>query len=133
VKTPVTLSGLLVEAEPVSHATDGPVLSDLVPVAATARRTFAATDRVRGFVRVYQGLTRAAMPGYITAEIRDTTDRIVLRQESRVVTDQLGASRAVDFTVDLPVARLAAGEYLLSVEARHGNETARRQARFTVR
>jgi hypothetical protein len=34
--------------------------------------------------------------------------------------------------LEVPVDHLRRGEYLLTVEARHGNETARRDARFTV-
>jgi hypothetical protein len=44
-----------------------------------------------------------------------------------------GASRAVDFSVDLPVDRLAPGTYLLRIEARHGNESAQRRAVFSIR
>jgi hypothetical protein len=57
----------------------------------------------------------------------------VYRQETRLVAGAFGASRAVDFSVDVPVDRLPPGQYVLGVEARHGNETARRDVRFTVR
>jgi hypothetical protein len=73
------------------------------------------------------------MPGYVTVEILDAQDRSVFRQESRIVPDQFGASRAMDFSVNVPVARLDPGEYVLSVEARHGSDTASRDARFVVR
>jgi hypothetical protein len=38
----------------------------------------------------------------------------------------------MDFSVELPVARLRPGEYVLTIEARHGNERAERQTRFVV-
>jgi VWFA-related protein len=131
VHAPVSLSGLLLQTAGEPRPA-GEWLDDLVPVASTERRTFARSETVTGFVRVYQGLSRAAMAGYITAEIRDSNDRVVMRQESRTLPDQFGASRGMDFTVALPMSRLSPGEYLLTIQARHGNESARRDARFTI-
>ena len=56
----------------------------------------------------------------------------VFNQETRLVGEQFGASRAVDFSVDVPTGRLPPGEYLLTVEARSGTATARRDARFRL-
>ena len=131
-REPVAMSGLVVEAEPARMSSPAQALGDLLPVVPTARRVFSRTDRVRGFVRVYQGLERAVIPGYVVAEILNQRDQSVFRQESRVVPAQFGASRAMDFMVDLPIARLEPGEYVLSVDARHGTATARRDARFRI-
>jgi hypothetical protein len=57
----------------------------------------------------------------------------VFHQESRILPQQFGAGRALDFTLDVPTARLRPGAYLLSIDARHGNETARRDASFGIR
>jgi hypothetical protein len=72
------------------------------------------------------------MPGYLVAQVFDDSDQVVFRQESRIVLDQFGLGRAMDFSVDVPTARLAPGAYLLSIESRHGNETARRDVRFEM-
>jgi VWFA-related protein len=130
--TPVAMSGLLLEADPGRVGAPAGALGDLVPVAPTARRVFAPTDQVTGFVRIYQGLMRAMMPGYVVAEIRDDRDHSVFHQESRVLPAQFGDSRSMDFSVDVPMAQLRRGAYVLTVEARHGNDTARRDARFSV-
>ncbi len=133
VKAPVSMSGILIEADPPPMPQASSAFADLVPVRPTAQRTFAPTDRVTAFARIYQGLSRAMMAGYVVAEIRDDRDTSVFRSESRVLPAQFGASRGMDFSVELPLARLRPGEYVLSIDARNGNQHAQRQARFTVR
>jgi VWFA-related protein len=130
---PVSLSGIFLSAAPVSGVPRRPAANDLLPVVPTARREFARTERVTAFVREHQGLTRALMPGYLTIEIRSAADARVFGQEIRIVPDQFGGNRAMDYAFDLPLGSLAPGEYLLSVDARHGTITARRDARFVVR
>ena len=131
--SPVTLSGLMLSVTPGTVVVPRTPLAGLTPIVPTTQRQFTSTDQVQAFVRLYQGVSRAIMPGYIVAEILDGSDTSVYRQETRLVGGQYGASRAVDFTVDVPVARLPPGQYVLGVEARHGNDTARRDVRFTVR
>jgi VWFA-related protein len=131
-KEDVAMSGLMIEAAPARVSAPPTPLSGLVSVVPTARRAFSRTDKVTGFVRVYQGLARPVTPGYVVARIVDDHDRPVFNQESRILSEQFGAGRALDFYVDVPVGRLAAGDYLLTVEARVGNETARRDARFRM-
>lgn len=132
-REPVALSGLMLSVSPGTVAVPQTAIDGLLPFTPSTRREFVSSDQVRAFVRMYQGLTRALMPGYAVAEILDGDDRSVYRQETRLESAGFGASRAVDFSIDVPVDRLAPGPYVLSVEARHGNETARRDVRFTVR
>lgn len=131
-REPVALSGLFISAAPAPVAVPDSALDGLVSVIPTTRRTFARTDRVSAFVRLYQGLARALMAGYVVAEILDDQGTSVYRQETRLLPAGYGASRAIDFSVELPIESLARGAYLLSIEARHGNETARRDARFVI-
>jgi VWFA-related protein len=132
-QAPVALSGVLLSVSPEVPAAPADALAGLVPVRPTTRRRFSTTDNVRAFVRLYQGISRPAMPGYVVAQILDQTGASVYRQESRLdVSMYRGASRAVDYTVGVPVERLGAGDYVLGIEVRHGNDTARRDVRFTV-
>jgi VWFA-related protein len=131
--TAITMSGVFLEVTPDLVTVPSREFANLVPVVPSARRTFARTDRVRAFLKIYQGLTRAAVPGYFEAAIVDEQDRLVFRQEARLTTDRFGASRAADITVDLPIERLETGGYLLNLETRHGNEIATRHVRFEVR
>ena len=115
---------------PISPARPLDGLASIVP---TTRRQFAASESVEAFVRLYQGLTRNVTGGYLTAEILDAADTSVYRQETRLEPAEFGASRAVDFRLEVPVARLAPGDYVLGIEARHGTATARRHVRFSIR
>lgn len=128
----VALSGILLEASPSRATTVGMSLDTLVPLTPTARRDFSRSDQVTMFVKSYQGLTRNAMPGYVVTEILDDADRRVFRREQRVVIGDVGSNRAIDLSMDVPVKELAAGQYLLRVEARHGSDTATREVRFSV-
>jgi hypothetical protein len=130
-RAPVSLSGLTLHAGPA--LTTAPALRDILPAVPTARREFAHGESVTAFVRAYQGVSRAMIPGYLTAEIRDDQNQPVFHQESRILPQQFGAGRALDFSVDVPTDRLRAGEYVLTIQARHGNEIARRDARFRMR
>ena len=132
-RAPVALSGMLMSVTPGGVVVPDTALEGLVPVVPTTRRDFSSSDRVSAFVRLYQGVSRVLIPGYVVAEILDDHDTSVYRQETRLAAGQFGASRAVDFSVEVPVDRLSPGQYVLGVEARHGNETARRDVRFTVR
>jgi hypothetical protein len=128
----IEMSGILLEAQPARVSAPAAALADLVSFVPTARRAFLRSDRATTFVRVYQGLSRALTPGYVVAQILDANDVPVFSQESRILPEQFGAGRALDYYVDLPIGRLPAGEYLLSIEARTGTNTSRRDARFRI-
>jgi hypothetical protein len=42
-------------------------------------------------------------------------------------------NHAADYLIEIPVERLASGEYLLTIEAAQGERVARRGIRFTMR
>jgi len=56
----------------------------------------------------------------------------VVDETSRLEPARFGSSRSADVPFQLPLARLGAGEYLLSVEAVAGKNAARREVRFSV-
>jgi hypothetical protein len=128
----VTLSGLLLHAPADRVPLPPPEIASFLPVVPTTRRTFARSDEVRGAARLYWGLGRRAIPGYLTVEVRDEHVRSVYRQETRMTPDTMGAGRATELSFDLPTARLTPGAYLLTVETRHGNESSRQDLRFQI-
>ena len=96
----------------------------------TASRQFASADRARAFLRVYQKDRRPVRIG--ARIVNDANQQVFAR------TDDLGgeafASRAsADYQVELPVASLAAGQYLLTIEAAAGDTRLMREVRFAVR
>jgi hypothetical protein len=132
VKSPVSLSGILLQVNG-QNGPPQPPANDLLPVVPTVRREFGRTERVTAFVREHQGLTRNMMPGYFQARIFNEVDERVFGQEHRILPSDFGANRAMDYAFDLPLDTLSAGEYRLSIEARHGNITVTRDLRFRVR
>jgi len=128
----IHLSGVMLSAA------EGPViappdaLATLVPVLPTSRRQFAATDRVEGFVRLAQG--GSAAPGDVTLGVRltDATDTVVIRSTEPVAAARF-TGRTADVRFTVPLAQLAPGEYLLTVEAAQDGRTTRRDVRVQVR
>jgi hypothetical protein len=130
--TPASISGILLQSAPPGTPVPGPP-DAFLPVVPTARREFGPAEHVSAFARLHQGVTRALMPGYLIAEILDEHDTRVFRQELRLQPEQFGANRAMDYQLQLPLDRLPAGQYVLTMEVTHGNVKVRKDARFTVR
>lgn len=128
---PVTLSGIFLQAAAVPDV--APVSEGAAqPLVPTTRRVFRADERVTAFVREHQGLTRAMMPGYFNVSIQNANDQRVFGLEQRILPELFGANRAMDYSFDVPLRTLPPGEYLLIVEARHGNVVVTKDARFRV-
>jgi hypothetical protein len=100
------------------------VLAEFVPIVPTARRVFRSTDLVTAFVRAYRR-SASGPPPVVTAQVVDAGGVVV--HEETLDADGTG------YRVDLPIERLSPGEYLLQIAAAAGQDTARRDVRFTVR
>jgi VWFA-related protein len=129
-QTPVSLSGILVQVTPDTARTNP---GDRGPFTPTTRREFMRSETVTAVLREYQGLTRAIMPGYLQVQVLNTHDQRVFGYETRLLPEQFGANRAADHGIEIPMRDFEPGEYLLSMEVRHGNTEVRRELRFRVR
>ena len=105
-------------------------LSGVVPVVPTARREFAAGEQAGAFVRVCQGGHRPLAPVVILAGVVDGQDAEVFSTAETFEPDRFGTTRAANFSVSLPPARLAKGAYLLTITVTRGSTTVRRAVRF---
>jgi hypothetical protein len=107
----------------------------LLPVVPTSRREFAKGEPLTAFVRVYQGGSSndalATVP--VHERLVDDHDRVIVDRVEPVVAGRFSATRSADVLWTLPVARLEAGEYFLSLEASIGKTTATRALRFSVK
>ena len=107
----------------------------LLPVVPTSRREFAKGEPLTAFVRVYQGGSSndalATIP--VRERLLDDHDRVVVDRVEPVVAGRFGAARSADVLWTLPVARLEAGSYFLSLDATAGKTTATRGLRFSVK
>jgi VWFA-related protein len=140
-KDPVALSGLMLEATPTARLVSADAFRDVIPVIPTARRAFAKTDHVAAFLRVYQRGSDAVQPITVAASIaaiapiapiNDGADREVWQQATRLASDAFGTARAADARITVPMDQLAAGDYVLRVQAGDGAHAPQRAVKFTV-
>jgi hypothetical protein len=96
-----------------------------LPIVPTARRTFATTDRVTAFVRVYRSRPDSAAPA-VTAQVIDASGGVA--HEETLDPDGSGS----DYQLDLPLERFAPGEYLLQIGASAGDDKVAGRVRFRV-
>ena len=129
----LALSGLAVGRTPPLVSGPRTAFNDVLPFVPTAERTFARTERATAFVRLYAGGKSAIVPVRVNALVTDDEGRSVFDQDSVVPAGRFDAGRSADFQIDLPLASLTAGPYLLALDFRQGNTVATRDVRFTVR
>ena len=96
------------------------------------RRTFTARHRVTAFARLYQGKKTPLVPITVRVLLTDQVGKVAMETWEDVAVDRFTAGRGADIKVDVPVDRVAGGEYLLALEAKLGDATARREVRFTI-
>jgi VWFA-related protein len=106
-------------------------LTDLMPIVPTTIREFAADDDVQGFMQIVLG-GRSGPPS-VTVDLRiaDAANRIVHRASDTLEPAAFAVDRSADYGFTLPVEHLVAGSFVLTVEARAGDRSSRRQIRFT--
>ena len=131
-REPLSLSGLVIERQ-AGGATMLEDLASVVPARMTTGRVFSTGERVAVMARVYQGRGKTLAPVRVTARIVDGQDRTVSTTETTLEQAASDAPRHADYRLDLPLDRLDAGEYLLTVDANSGTKSARRDLRFNVR
>ena len=128
---PITLSGIVLGTR--SAASIGR-FADLFPLEPTARRQFGTAERMTAFVRVYQSAKDPAVVVTVLTRIVDTSNRSVYEASTRLFESDRGAKHSADYSVDLPLASLTTGQYVLTMEAtRKVKQTARRDVVFSVR
>jgi len=132
-KEALALSGLLIEKAPEARMPTGVSLNDIVPIVPTSNRRFGRQDTPTAFMRIYQGGSKPLAPVAVRAEVRDTHDRVVSTETRLIAPADFNGARSADYRVSLPVARLTAGEYLLTVTAsRDAGKQLERTVRFHV-
>ncbi len=118
-KDPVALSGALLSLSPARSVAPGDALTPLVPVLPTSQRTFTRLTRVAAFVRIYQAGKSAIVPVTLRTRVIDDKDVAAVDTTATIAANRFdGATRAADQSFDLPLAKLAPGNYVLTLEAR---------------
>jgi hypothetical protein len=106
----------------------------LLPFIPITDRSFARTDHVEAFLRVYEASGKP-QPATVTATITDASDHRVLDQTMEFAAVRFAQTKTAECLVDLSLARLEPGAYLLTVKASAdaGKTTAERNVRFEVK
>jgi VWFA-related protein len=130
-KLALSLSGLVLTADPAAPVVGKDRFAAILPVNPTANREFDAASRVGAFVRIY--LARKAGAPVVTASIMDGAGREVFAARETLDAGRFAAENAADYRLELPMRRLALGPHLLTIEARLSEKDfARRALRFEV-
>lgn len=129
---PVSMTGILVAADPAPVAAPADAFSKWMPVIPTTRRTFAPGDSVMAFTRVYQGGKGTLAPLPLTVTLTSDSGAAVHRTTQTIAAERFARGRSADVSITLPISRLAAGEYLLTIETAATNIPVRRDLRLTI-
>ena len=132
-KDDLSLSGLVLERTPTGPVASKDALAGLLPVVPTTAREFARTDHIAAFLRLYQGGRGSPSPVQIVARIVNDRNETVFQQTTALGTEHFDRNRSADYRLSVPLGQLAAGEYLLTIEAIRDRHREHRDARFTVR
>jgi len=132
---PLSLSNIVIGATGGTLTAPKDFLSPLLPVVPTTRREFARGDRLVGFFRIYQGIGRQDPLAAVTVQstIVDARGAVVATETKMLEAGSFATARAADYYVAVPLATLAAGDYLLRVETTMGTRVAGRAIRFVVK
>jgi hypothetical protein len=131
----VSLSGVVISSASAPPIGRADALAKLIPVTPTAERTFAASDQVTAFVRVYQGIARPLSDLRTTWTVLDAHGTEVAMGEKWLPASVFSGMypAAVDVTFPLPLANRAPGDYLMTIQAAADQGAAVAQVRFRVR
>ena len=131
-KERLSASGLLLQRTPPQPPADKSPGGALVPIVPTTARAWSARDRVTAFLRVYQGGKDRLVPALMTTRVIDGRNAVASNQEGELEVAQFGDERAADYRINVPIAHLSPGDYLLTIEAKLGARKVQRSARFTI-
>jgi hypothetical protein len=130
---PLSLSGVMVSTTPPTASSPADALQGIVDVVPTTARAFDRSRRVSVFTRVYQATKRTPSAVPLTVRVVDAHDAVVFDKTETFPSDRFDPStHAMNYSLELPVASLKDGEYLLTVSAGEGAAAVRRDVRFSI-
>ena len=84
-------------------------------------------------MRFYQGVGAPPVSVFLKTQILDERNRKRFGQDTSIPSSTFSNNATSDYVIDLPLSDLEPGEYLLTIEAKAGNTTRRRDVIFSVR
>ncbi len=131
--TDLSMSGLVLTVAPLPQSRPTGRLASFLPVTPTAERSFGQDDHAAAFLRIYQGGRGPIAATPISVKVTDDRGAVVFDTGETLAPDRFARGRAADYRIELPLARLRTGPYLLTVEAARPGARVRREIRFAVR
>jgi VWFA-related protein len=129
----LSLSGVVLQGGTPRLATPRAVFETITPIVPISRREFLRGETVTVFARVYQGGQTPVTDVATQVRVVNTDAKAVFAGTATLAAGEFGDARSTDLKLDVPLQRLAAGEYLLTLDVTSGTRVARRDVRFTVR
>jgi VWFA-related protein len=137
-KAPLSVSGLIVEANP-SDATAPPGAFDkYLPVVPTSNREFRKTQEVTAFMRIYQGQpdkapAKPASPVAVATRLIDRSEKVIGEGVDTIAPAEFRVGgRAADYRFPVPLSILPPGPYLLTLTVTLDKTVVTRSLQFTV-
>jgi hypothetical protein len=134
-KDAVSMSGVALGLAPERPVSGGDALKGLLPMLPTAQREFRQYDAVTAVFYAYQR-TSPFQPAQLTMRITDIKNEVVVTEKQTIAADRFSVKEspgAAEVRYLVPLERLAAGPYLLTIETTTTESTFRRDVQFTVR
>jgi VWFA-related protein len=132
-KNVASLSGVVIEQIPALLTLPAEALRDFLNRVPTTERTFGKDENVSATIRFYQGPTPVPQSVVLKTVILDGRDRAVFDASDNINMSSL-PTRFAEHRLQLPLASLAPGPYLLRFEvAASSSDLQRREVRFEVR
>jgi hypothetical protein len=129
----LSLSGLVVGAAPSAPLAPSDAFGDLLPIVPTAQREFTRTSRVAAFVRAYQGGNDSPGSVTMTARLVGVSNEPIFDETTTLAAAKFVASRNADYLIEIPVAGLPPGPFLLTLTGTLGNKKVERHLRFEMK
>jgi Ca-activated chloride channel family protein len=131
-KAGLSLSGIVLSTIPALRAAPADAFAGLLPVVPTASRAFPRSIAVQAFARVYRGDSAPAGDVTVRTTVTSASGATVLDLPLLLAPAQFGSRRSADLSTEIPVKRLPAGDYLLTIQAQAARATGRSEIRFAV-
>ena len=128
----LSLSGAVLSVVPGVASGPKDALAAVVPIVPTTMREFTRDDKVTVFLRAYQDGRNPPLPVTLEVRIVDADGAHAFETKATLTAGQFAKDRGAEFSLDMPVATLRPGPHLLTIEAKAGKRSARRDVRFEV-
>jgi VWFA-related protein len=131
--TPFMMSGVVLTTSSGPVVAPRDAFKGLIPVVPTSLREFSRSERATAFVRVYRSDSARDASAELRVRLLDDTGAALLDRTESIAPAAFTKDRTADVSIDLPLSRLRAGEYLLTIETGAAASPIRRAIRFEVR